>query len=643
MSAEKLRSETEFLPYMRLLRDFAQRYCVMIAMRDTPVGPATTHEITAALKNIGLNIDLFGQYRCPYAALIDAGTLIFEKLLPHISPEVINQEILLDEDRIKLISVGYDSMTRTRTANIQINGKEYSLNGRGLNIVVYDKVTKTIIDSVAFDTYAAAIPCFRPNMDLKSLRKFAEDHPDVSVVCFQLPRFPSKQPSPNEQFIKLHNITRGLVMVNSTKAISPLHHYFDPAGILEVLSTPKSYHDVNGVRRFEDISGRYVNTAGGHRVTSYQPERAQRTIFLTGGCIVFGVGSDDSRTIASHLQNLLNINLPDSGIIVQNYGFFLEEVDKKNNELLQILNALPVKPGDIVLYPAYTDGSDPFLRYNINLVNSAECSRSYDVFLDVDHYTPDGNRLIAEGLLQGLSEAGLLRSSEQSGKPLPAGGQNSYGFDSEESNQLAAYKKILVDWYQEMFGLTMGAVVMNCNPFTLGHRYLIEKALEQCDYLAIFAVQEDQSSFPFEDRMRMIDEGVADLKNVVVIPSGRFVLSSLTFSEYFNKSEMQDRTIDTSLDVTVFAREIAPCLHITKRFAGEEPFDSVTRQYNETMKMILPEYGIEFVEIPRLELEGQAISASRVRALLEEGDLNSVKPLVPESTFQYLCTMTPQD
>lgn len=117
------------------------------------------------------------------------------------------------------------------------------------------------------------------------------------------------------------------------------------------------------------------------------------------------------------------------------------------------------------------------------------------------------------------------------------------------------------------------------------------------------------------------------------------VLSSLTFSEYFNKSELQDRTIDTSLDVTVFAREIAPCLHITKRFAGEEPFDSVTRQYNDSMRRILPEYGIEFTVFPRKSDapgEGAAISASRVRELLERGDFDAIKLLVPESTFRYL-------
>ncbi len=88
---------------------------------------------------------------------------------------------------------------------------------------------------------------------------------------------------------------------------------------------------------------------------------------------------------------------------------------------------------------------------------------------------------------------------------------------------------------------------------------------------------------------------------------------------------MQDRVIDSSLDVTLFARKIAPCLHITKRFAGEEPFDTVTKQYNETMKRILPEYGIEFVEIPRKKSGEDVISASYVRGLLKKKDFEVIE------------------
>ena len=215
--------------------------------------------------------------------------------------------------------------------------------------------------------------------------------------------------------------------------------------------------------------------------------------------------------------------------------------------------------------------------------------------------------------------------------------KETYGFEGEELSELENYKKQLIDFYNEKFSITIGSIVMNCSPFTLGHRYLIEQALKECDYLAVFVVQEDKSNFAFEDRLRLVSEGVADLPNVMVIPSGRFIISSLTFSEYFNKSELQEREIDTSNDILIFAKEIAPCLHITKRFAGEEPLDKVTKQYNESMKKILPEYGIQFVEIPRVKSDNdEVISASRVRKLLEQKDFVSIKKLVPESTYKYL-------
>ena len=129
---------------------------------------------------------------------------------------------------------------------------------------------------------------------------------------------------------------------------------------------------------------------------------------------------------------------------------------------------------------------------------------------------------------------------------------------------------------------------------------------------------------------------MADLKCVSVVPSGKFIISSRTFKVYFNKESLQNRTVDTSLDVTLFAKEIAPCLNITMRFAGEEPIDSVTRQYNENMARILPQYGIEFVELPRKKFEGKPISASEVRYLADKGDLQHLEKLVPAQTFVYL-------
>jgi [citrate (pro-3S)-lyase] ligase len=183
---------------------------------------------------------------------------------------------------------------------------------------------------------------------------------------------------------------------------------------------------------------------------------------------------------------------------------------------------------------------------------------------------------------------------------------------------------------------------MNCNPFTLGHRYLIEQSAAKVERLYIFVVEEDKSMFPFVDRIDLVRKGTADIKNVTVLPSGRFIISSLTFQQYFDKGDKQDVVVDASGDVEVFAKEIAPSLNITIRFAGEEPLDNVTRQYNDSMRRILPQYGIAFEVIPRKEGEGGVISASRVRKLLETKDFNAIAKLVPETTLQYLESIYPK-
>ena len=75
----------------------------------------------------------------------------------------------------------------------------------------------------------------------------------------------------------------------------------------------------------------------------------------------------------------------------------------------------------------------------------------------------------------------------------------------------------------------VGAAVMNCNPFTLGHRYLIETAARECDRLYVFVLSEDKSRFSAADRLTLVKEGTKDLKNVTVLPTGPYLISSATF------------------------------------------------------------------------------------------------------------------
>lgn len=182
----------------------------------------------------------------------------------------------------------------------------------------------------------------------------------------------------------------------------------------------------------------------------------------------------------------------------------------------------------------------------------------------------------------------------------------------------------------------IGCIVANCNPFTKGHRYLIETAASKCRWLHLFVLSEDKSFFSAKDRMELVKKGCADLKNVLIHPTGPYLVSSATFPSYFIKDKSRVGAIYCQLDVRLFAEKFVPALGITHRFVGTEPYSEVTNAYNEQMKALLPKYGIELVELARKELEGDAVSASRVRALLEKGDMEAIRPLVPETTFEYL-------
>ena len=175
-----------------------------------------------------------------------------------------------------------------------------------------------------------------------------------------------------------------------------------------------------------------------------------------------------------------------------------------------------------------------------------------------------------------------------------------------------------------------GAVVMNADPFTRGHLHLLEYAAAHCDALYVFAVSEDGSLFSPEERYAMIERGSAHIRNRVVCRSDMYLVSRATFPAYFIRDESRVDAVRSDLDIELFRTRIAPALGVTKRFVGEEPFSPTTRAYNERMKALLPEKGIELIEIPRLA----DISASRVRALLRAGEYEKTAEAVPETTYE---------
>lgn len=178
------------------------------------------------------------------------------------------------------------------------------------------------------------------------------------------------------------------------------------------------------------------------------------------------------------------------------------------------------------------------------------------------------------------------------------------------------------------------ALVMNANPFTLGHQYLVETAAAACDTLHLFVVSEDASLVPFAVRKRLVAEGVAHLPNVILHDSGPYIISNATFPSYFLKDEAAVISGHARLDLAVFTK-IAKALNITARYVGEEPTSQVTGLYNQIMAEQLPRAGIDCIIVPRKEVNGKAISASTVRQCLQAEEWAALETLLPQTSLDY--------
>ncbi|CAK7191912.1 [Citrate [pro-3S]-lyase] ligase [Commensalibacter sp. Nvir] len=190
-------------------------------------------------------------------------------------------------------------------------------------------------------------------------------------------------------------------------------------------------------------------------------------------------------------------------------------------------------------------------------------------------------------------------------------------------------------------GSRIGSVVMNANPFTNGHRYLVEQASKNCDWVHVFLVREDVSLFSYKTRLELVREGLADINNVTVHEGSDYIISHATFPQYFLKNDYDVNTQASAIDALMFRRYIAPALNISVRYVGTEPLDKTTARYNLVLKKFLNTYPynakpIELKELERLKYRGVVVSASRVRRLMEARNYEGIKDLVPESTFVFI-------
>lgn len=396
---------------------------------------------------------------------------------------------------------------------------------------------------------------------------------------------------------------------------------------------------------FESPNQHIIN---GRRITIGQPKDYSNTLYTHGACTWRGTGVEDKDTIASLIQELVNERHPNSFRVINSaIGRASSLFDD-----YEVIKEQQYRKDDIVVLGSFgkTIGKLPSSLYKLLGIEFIETSKlfarphNYGEWFNDDplHTNKRGNKVLADYIFHYLDDLKWfdvkdkgVELNETKIKNITKG-EKIYG----DNPELLKYIDSIKTYKKGNASSRNGSIVMNCNPFTLGHRYLIEYAASKVDYLYIFVVEENKSFFPFEDRFRLVKNGTADLSNVIVLPSGNFIISAVTFPGYFYKDNLKETKIDCSNDLNVFAQYIAPTLNIKVRFAGEEPLDPVTKQYNEGMAEILPQHGMVFCEIPRKQDdEGVGvISASRVRKLLKEKDFDSLKKLVPQTTLDYLLT-----
>ncbi len=467
------------------------------------------------------------------------------------------------------------------------------------------------------------------------LLNFLQRNPQVKLFLTNFPNI-NRYKDGREFNAQLKNFAQTMAMLRSAdgQVQTPLDKFgYTNAQVLELIGAPDVITNPDGSTAMRDTDEKSLRRIhGGKRATVNQPAHWRNKIYFVGSCHHYGVNAPFDKTIESYLQQMLNEhNLP---YRVENES---QRYFNRHQDIFYNLNHLPLRAGDIVFVWA-----DDMSAENLPFVDVADAfdpPNDYrEIFCMRGHVNELGYKILAERYFKLLTANNFFRNVELKYPPAPPPCHR-YGIPPQFDSGAKTFVNAELETFKQKLRthkLQVGALVMNCNPFTLGHLHLVEYAAAQVARLYIFVVEEDKSEFPFADRFELVKRGVKNFRNVEVLPSGKFIISQQTFSGYFNKAQLQDAAVDSSLDVEIFATEIAPTLGITIRFAGEEPTDGVTRQYNETMRRILPRHGVEFREIPRKTFGDEVISASTVRELLKRGDFDRIKNLVPETTFDYL-------
>lgn len=375
----------------------------------------------------------------------------------------------------------------------------------------------------------------------------------------------------------------------------------------------------------DSIVSKYCNAKNGRRVTCFQPCKYIGTIYILGRCMMLGIFTEDQYTIASILQK----KLLEKGFLyrVENCADMLRldcSIDERfqeignfyTNDIVVFLSSSPNKvvsvPG-MALEKIYEEHRIPSTWVSDN--QYAHCN--YKV-----------NHIVADEIMNMISHCLV-------GKTVINNKKVQFCIQSEMQKYVKC--NYLEQYFSTFDGrkyTTVGAIVLECNPFNLEHRYWIERAYQQVDFLILFIIERDILTFSFEERFRMAVDGTKDLKNMIVAPSGMCILSEITFPEYLLKGEKRAVVYNARYDINVFADYIAYPLHITHRFGIKESKRANEEIYMEEMQHIFPRKGITYAEIPG-KLQEQDNYSIRVMKYLRDKEYIQALGLFPETTKKF--------
>ena len=506
---------------------------------------------------------------------------------------------------------------------------------------------------------------------------FSSDQEDLMILCDKIKKWKKADVLNDDNFVNMLDGKYDLIISNCdiwdnipanyihlkhlyiNAYCAQIKKFFDANNIeYHFIGIPDANRIVNHAKRVANESKQLVNNIirdngtytvadgtiddcvyfHGRRRTTDIPLIWHKTIYFYGPCISIGVFAHDNETIESYLQRKLNeaglpyrvVNVP-APLLLNPYDSAINTLHKIGME--------KYRKGDIVVHFGRQflewEGiaKENVKKHDLTLLfnNSENVTKKCFIGHMGAHMNSTGYQIVANYIFDIINDSRATNVQK-----------SAYCQFHPEQTQfmqegLNAYVRFLQEnKFTHKPNDIIGSVAVNANPFTLGHAHLIQSALKLSDYLYVFVAEEDLSDFSFEDRFTLVKNYCKSYNNIRVFPSGRFFASTISFGDYFNRDALKTVKIDASLDCNIFSTVIAKELDISFRMLGEEKNDDVTRQYNDFVKEILEQNGIEVKIIPRCQVDGKAISAKQVRKDIAEGNYDNLKKEVPKSTFDFI-------